>query len=164
MSSAERFVWEGTLLFFPLQFKQQPLLAWQPGLLKVKQQALLPLFLDWTQAAKEVCFLNLTINGSIFTECYGVLFEGSVCPLYVDMAALKTEMVFLSFLLNSSYSFVYGKSQQHHSSVSRAVWLVLYQTDIFTSLTKHLLIRSNVEDTWTSNQLYLTGLSFVSLH
>lgn len=69
--------------------------------------------------------MNLAINGSILTECYGVLFEGSMCPLYVDMAALKTEMVFLSFLLNSSYSFVYGKSQQHYSSVSSTVWLVV---------------------------------------
>lgn len=47
-----------------------------------------------------------------------------MCPLYIAMAALETEMIFLSSLLNS-YSFVYGKSQQHYSSVGRTVWLVL---------------------------------------
>lgn len=46
-----------------------------------------------------------------------------VCPLYLDMAALKTT-VFLAFLLNS-HSFVYGKSQQLFSSVGRTVWLLL---------------------------------------
>lgn len=40
------------------------------------------------------------------------------------MAALKTEVIFLSFLFNS-YSFVYGKSQQHYTSVGSIVWLVL---------------------------------------
>lgn len=70
--------------------------------------------------------MNLTINGSILTECYRVLLEGGMCPLYIGMAALKTEVVFLflSFLFNS-YSFVYGKSQQHYTSVGSTVWLML---------------------------------------
>ena len=65
----------------------------------------------------------MTINGSILTERFGVFCEGCVYPLYIDMAALKTEMVFLSFPLNSC-SFVYGKSQQLCSSVGRNVWVV----------------------------------------
>ena len=66
----------------------------------------------------------MAINGSILKERYGVFCEGYVYPLYIDMAALKTEMVFLSFPLNSC-SFVYGKSQQLCSSVGRSVCLVL---------------------------------------
>lgn len=44
-------------------------------------------------------------------------FGNGVCSLYIDMAALTTEEIFLIFPLKS-YSFVYGKSV--------VLWVELY--------------------------------------